>query len=403
MNKRAFVSLSVATFVTMMGMSIISPLMALYAQSLGATGFQLSLMYSAFALSRSLIQPFTGWYSDHKGRKNLMVIGLAGFTVVSVGYALAANMYQLTIVRLLHGLASAMVIPIAQAYIGDICPRGKENLYMGIFMMSMYVGMGTGPLLGGTLSDAFGTMDPAFYVMASLAFGGLILMIQYVPHTEARIIARKSRTPMRVMLRDNRVKAVALYLGSRGILRQGIVAFLPLFATQVMGKSLTLASVASSVYIMTEAFGQGIVGPITNYFSKKALMVIAAVVASALALFVGSSRSFFGLLALLVPIALLTALGRIPALAYSVETGNRHGRMGVGMGINNAAQDLGHFFGPMAFGWAMDKFGIGSIFTVGGIICLVTVPLMSYWLFQKEPETETVPETAKTEPARSQE
>ncbi len=83
-------------------------------------------MYSGFALSRALIQPFTGWFSDHKERKTLMIVGLAIYTLVSIGYAIVVNIYQLTTVRFFHGFASAVVIPVAQAYVGDLTPKGRE-------------------------------------------------------------------------------------------------------------------------------------------------------------------------------------------------------------------------------------------------------------------------------------
>ncbi len=52
MNKRAFISLSVAIFVAMLGMSIISPLMATYAREMGASGLWLSASCTQVSLSR---------------------------------------------------------------------------------------------------------------------------------------------------------------------------------------------------------------------------------------------------------------------------------------------------------------------------------------------------------------
>ena len=402
MNKKAFASICFAIFVAMLGMGIISPLLSVYATSMGATGFQIGFMASGYSLSRALVQPFTGSFSDRRGRKNLMVVGLAAYAVLSIGYALANNIHQLTTVRLLHGFASALVMPIAQAYVGDICPKGKEDTYMGLFMMSMYLGMGAGPLLGGSVSEAFGKMSPAFYIMAILAACGLVLMVLFVPQTEAHIRNRKGGAPMSVMIKDNKVRAVALYLGSRGILRQGITNFIVLFGTKALHMHLTLASAVATVYILTEAFGQGLVGPITAHFSRKPLMVFGAVTASGLAFFIAKMGNFFTLLAVLIPLAIMTSIGRVPALAFNVELGVKYRRMGAGMGIANGAQDLGHFFGPIAFGWAMDHFGIGSVFTVGGIICLASVPLMTYWLYQKDTIYVPEAETATPEPAQTQ-
>jgi len=50
MNKKAFITLFAVVFTGMLGMGIISPLMPLYAESMGASGLWLGFMYSGFAL-----------------------------------------------------------------------------------------------------------------------------------------------------------------------------------------------------------------------------------------------------------------------------------------------------------------------------------------------------------------
>lgn len=41
-----------------------------------------------------------------------------------------------------------MVSPLAQAYVGDLTPRGKEGQYTNLFCSSQFIGMAIGPLLG---------------------------------------------------------------------------------------------------------------------------------------------------------------------------------------------------------------------------------------------------------------
>ncbi|MDD4876498.1 MAG: MFS transporter [Dehalococcoidales bacterium] len=155
MYKKAFIALFIVVFTAVLGMGIISPLMPIYAESMGATGLWLGIMYSAFALSRTIFMPFMGRLSENRGRKVFIALGLLAYTIVSFSYVLASNMYALSSVRFLHGIASAMVIPIAQAYIGDLIPKGREGTYMNLFSMSMFLGRGAGPFLGGLLADIF--------------------------------------------------------------------------------------------------------------------------------------------------------------------------------------------------------------------------------------------------------
>jgi len=60
-----------------------------------------------------------------------------------------------------------MIIPIAQAYVGDIAPEGEEGTWMGYFNASFFTGFGCGPVMGGALTEHFG-MTVAFSTMGGL-------------------------------------------------------------------------------------------------------------------------------------------------------------------------------------------------------------------------------------------
>ncbi|MFY1645004.1 MFS transporter, partial [Methanoculleus bourgensis] len=163
--KRIYNVLFISVFATMLGLGVVSPLLPIYAENLGATGIWLGIIFSAFALSRSIFMPIIGRISDRQGRKWIILIGMFAYAALSLAYLIAGSVYSLTAVRFAHGIASAMVVPIAMAYIADLSEKGKEGSHMGNFSISMFLGMGVGPLLGGFLNDAFG-MPSVFYVMA---------------------------------------------------------------------------------------------------------------------------------------------------------------------------------------------------------------------------------------------
>ncbi len=149
MEKRIFRILFVAVFATMLGVGIIEPLMGIYSESLGANGFFVGLIFAAFAISRAIFTPIIGKLSDHRGRRNFIIAGLLAYTILSFLYVLGKDIHTLIIIRLLHGFASAMVVPVAMAYIGDISPSNQEGKYLGTFITSLFLGMAAGPLLGG--------------------------------------------------------------------------------------------------------------------------------------------------------------------------------------------------------------------------------------------------------------
>jgi len=383
MNKKAFVTLFAVVFTAMLGMGIISPLMPLYAESMGASGLWLGIMYSGFALSRTVFMPIIGKLSDRRGRKIFIGLGLLAYTIISLSYALASNMYALTSVRLLHGVASAMVIPIAHAYIGDLIPKGKEGTYMNLFSMAMFLGMGSGPFLGGFLADTF-YMNAGFYAMAGLTALALILLLLLVPTTESSSERSKKApsAPLRTIIRDNKVKAISLSLASRAFYRQGISAFLPLLAVSTMGMSIAGIGSVLSIFMLTGGFAQGLLGSMADRFNKKRLIVIGSITAPIFVFFIPNMPAGGMLLAMLLPTALFGAVARAAVMAFNVELGNKYSGMGSVMGISRSVMSLGMVIGPLVFGYTMDHFGIGLVFQIGAVVGILANFPVIYLLYK---------------------
>lgn len=383
MNKKAFITLFAVVFTAMLGMGIISPLMPLYAESMGASGLWLGLMYSGFALSRTVFMPIIGRLSDRRGRKIFIGLGLLAYTIISLAYAWASNMYALTSIRLLHGVASAMVIPIAHAYIGDLIPKGREGTYMNLFSMSMFLGMGSGPFLGGILADTF-YMNAGFYAMAGLTALALALLLLLVPTVEPSSERSKKApsAPLRTIIRDNKVKAISLSLASRAFYRQGISAFLPLLAVSTMGMSIASIGSVLSIFMLTGGFAQGLLGPLADRLNKKRLIIIGSITAPIFVFFIPYMPAGAVLLAMLLPTALFGAVARAAVIALNVELGNKYSGMGSVMGISRSVMSLGMVIGPMVFGYTMDHFGIGSVFQIGAIVGILANLPVIYLLYK---------------------
>lgn len=383
MNRRAFITLFAVVFSGMLGMGIISPLMPLYAESMGASGLQLGLMYSGFALSRMVFTPIIGKLSDRRGRKIFIGLGLLTYTLISLSYAWASNMYALTSVRFLHGIASAMVVPIAYAYIGDLIPKGKEGVYMNLFSMSMFLGIGSGPFLGGFLADTF-YINAGFYAMAGFTALALVLLLLLVPTVESPLERSKKppSAPLRTIIRDNKIKAISLALASRAFYRQGISAFLPLLAVSTMGMSIAGIGSVLSIFILTGGFAQGLLGPLADRLNKKRLIIIGSIIAPIFVFFIPDMPAGGMLLAMLLPTALFSAVARAAIMALNVELGNKYSGMGSVMGIPRSVMSLGMIIGPLVFGYTMDRFGIGSVFQIGAIVGILANLPVIYFLYK---------------------
>jgi multidrug resistance protein len=184
LDKKIFGTLFFSIFGTVTGVGIVVPLLPVYAHGLGATGLYIAMIFGAFSLSRTFFLPYFGRLSDKKGRKPIIIAGLLAYALVSLAFMLANNVEALITIRFLQGIASAMIMPATQAYIGDITPAGREGTTMGLFNMSMFTGLSIGPFIGGVINDSF-SLDTSFACMGFLAFAAFLLSYFLLPPTRS--------------------------------------------------------------------------------------------------------------------------------------------------------------------------------------------------------------------------
>ncbi|UCF09678.1 MAG: MFS transporter [Candidatus Bipolaricaulota bacterium] len=373
-------ALFVSVAVAMMGVGIVAPILPLLAQTFSAGGFAIGLSFSAFPLARMLVGPVIGRLSDHIGRKRLLVLGLAGFTVISILYVITSSIWQLALFRFLQGGASMLVTPIAQAYVGDVTPAGKEGRSINAFYVSMFLGMAVGPLLGGTLAEAWG-FRASFLAMGALSSCALILVLWTVPPDARRVGARPraAPTPIRTLLRSDSVKALLLYFATRGVWRQGFNAFFPLWAASRLGLSESSIGLILSTYMLSGGVLQLPFGMLADRWPRRIQVAIGSAGAPLLLLVVPYLSSTLQFAALTFTVGALSALSRASMLAIRTALGRKHG-MGTLAGLHGAAFSSGQMLGPTAFGAIADGIGLSAAFPFGAAVGFAATVLVVRWL-----------------------
>ena len=182
-NIKIFTTLFLAIFFTTLGVGLVVPLLPVYAHELGADAFQVGLVFAAFSLTRSMFVPYFGKLSDKKGKKPFVTTGLFIFFFLSILYTYSKNIETLILLRLGQEFASAMVLPVAQAYIGIMTPPQKEGRVMGLFSISLYGGLIFWPPLGGVVKDWF-SINASFLSMGALCLFGFVLCFLFLPRED---------------------------------------------------------------------------------------------------------------------------------------------------------------------------------------------------------------------------
>ena len=169
----------IGTFFTGASFSIVMPFMALYIEELGVKGdmveWYAGLSVAISALASALVSPVWGRLADRYGRKPMMIRASMVMTFTMGGLALVPNVFWLLFLRTLNGLFAGYV-PNATALIASQVPQNRSGYALGTLSTGLTAGVLIGPLLGGTLSEAFG-MRGTFLLVGLILFICCLLTI----------------------------------------------------------------------------------------------------------------------------------------------------------------------------------------------------------------------------------
>src|SRR3569832_19299 len=135
---------------------------------LSASRDQITWVLTSYIVAAAIMTAPVGWIASRFGKRNFLLVSLAGFTITSMMCGAAQSLEQMILFRLLQGCFGAALSPLSQAVMLDLYPPHKRGNIMAIWGMGVMLGPILGPTLGGYLTDAY-SWRWVFYI--NLPFG----------------------------------------------------------------------------------------------------------------------------------------------------------------------------------------------------------------------------------------
>jgi DHA2 family multidrug resistance protein len=123
--------------------------------SLSASLDQINWVLTSYIVAAAIMTAPIGWVADRFGRKKLFAICVAGFTVASLLCAVAQNIEQMVLFRLMQGGFGAALVPLSQAVMLDIYTPEERGSAMGVWGTGIMLGPIMGPTLGAWITDNY--------------------------------------------------------------------------------------------------------------------------------------------------------------------------------------------------------------------------------------------------------
>lgn len=378
MRRQVFATLFVCIFASVAGVGIVVPLLPVYASDLGASGIYIGLIFGSFSLSRTFLLPYFGRRSDTFGRKPYIVWGLFCYALISIAFVFFRSVNALIAIRFFQGMASAMILPVAQAYAGDITPEGGEGLSMGIFNMSIFIGLSLGPLMGGFIKDSI-SLVATFYFMGGLAILAFFLALFLLPpkHLESTSRGKQAPAPWRRLLADRLIFGLFIlrfaYTTCIGI----IWSFLPVYVHGSLSMSSTRTGVLLTLGVFFSGLLQMPMGALADRWNKTLMILIGGSIVVYAVASLRWSNSFTDIFLANCLFGLGGGICMPAHMALAVKAGKQAAAMGSVMAMLTVAHSLGMMGGALLAGLIMDFSAVYYAFTWGAFIMAAGVVLFA--------------------------
>jgi MFS family permease len=387
-GNRVVLALSVARLGDGVGNSILFIVLPLLVAKLPAPVFSLpesvrvGILISFYGLANAALQPFTGAWSDHIGRRKPFI--QAGLLVMAAGtlaFLVANRFVDLFIMRAFQGVGVALTVPAALALMASASETRTRGGSMGIYTTLRMVGLSIGPLIGGSLVDRLG-FDATFYAGAAFIFVGVLLVQIWV---EDLPVSRPKGNPQSFQIIDQR-------LLTPGILGAG-------FATFVMASDFSMLvtlerqfntrldetafafSIAFSALMISRLMFQVPLGQLSDRVGRKPLIISGLILMVPATALLGYAASTLQLIGLRLFQGLASAAIAAPAFAVAGDMAQAGGE-GRQMSIVTMGFGLGIALGPLIAGVLAVSF-FQLPFLIGGLLTLIS----AFVVFRYVPET----------------
>ena len=160
--------LAAAAFLSSAGARVVDPLLHAIATDFSVSVPDLWVVIAAFTLPYGLNQLVLGPVGDRFGKLRVMLGALAGYALFTGACALASDLAGLAVLRACAGAASAGLIPVGMAYIGDAVPYEQRQVTLSKFLTGIVLAQTLAGPVGGVFGQYVGWRG-VFLVLATLA------------------------------------------------------------------------------------------------------------------------------------------------------------------------------------------------------------------------------------------
>ena len=358
------------------------PVLALFAEHLGAGPERIGLIVSVSTLTGVLLKLPSGALSDIYGRRFLLRIGVVAFGLPPFLYLFITDLNSLTILRFVHGLATAIFAPSALATVAELY-RERRGAALGTYTACTQSGALLGPFIGGYLAHV--ARFHLAFVTAGVC-GCIAIVLFYSLHLDV-VTPRVHQKGMRPLLaemwkgfaivaKNRKVLITSATDGAKMIANGALMAFLPLYGLTV-GLNPGEVGLLFSVQAGTSFFSKPIMGRVSDRVGRQPLIMIGLLICAITFVCMPHVSIFAVMLLLSAGFGFGEAVVSSSSSAFVADS-SEFKTLGAGMGMQGTIGDIGHASGPLLAGILIANMSYAGAFTIIASIQIAAAGV--FWL-----------------------
>ena len=346
-------------------------------QSTGGVAFWSGLILSASPLMASLVGPLWGRLGDRRGMRMIAARATAANAVFWALMALAQNVWQLFLLRIVLGLLGGFTT-VAVALVTQLAPKEKVPSIIGTLQSVQILSTALGPFFGGILATSIGVRN-TFIVTGIMNLGSLLsILLLYADEDVSippeTISTEKQKESAAGFWKQPEYFTALMILFFVNMADRTFGPIIPLFLEELGTPRVGLEMVAG-VLISASAFGEALSAWLSGKLASRVSLrrlITGRLVLSILVLvpmvFVHSTQQFSILRVLLALLAGGTLTLALSAAHHVIPVEYR----GTGFATLSGTSMLGGAAGPIISG-AIAGFSIRSIFVFNSVVYLLMI------------------------------
>jgi EmrB/QacA subfamily drug resistance transporter len=177
-------------FMIMLDNTVVNVALPSIQRDLGVGLSELQWIVAGYALTFAALMLTGGKLADHYGRRLIFVVGLAVFTLASLGCGLAESGEVLIAARVVQGAGAALMNPSTLSIISATFPPEQRGMAIGIWAGVSALALAIGPLVGGILTDH---LDWSWIFFVNVPVGVLAVAASFLVIEESRDMSEERR------------------------------------------------------------------------------------------------------------------------------------------------------------------------------------------------------------------